>query len=200
MLPFAGNVLVIEDNDGLRDAVARIVAGWGAEVVVAATAAEAKDLLLKPPPPELILIDVRLPDDTAFGVLDIASQLSPAPTIVAMSGKASADEAFRLAQRGVRKYLDKPFSIKELASTVESARSEAPVIGPVISAWVGRVPMRELQQEVRHVMVKEALALAEGNRSGAARLLHVTRQAVQQMIRSDPHSEETLPHAKRPAS
>jgi DNA-binding transcriptional LysR family regulator len=43
--------------------------------------------------------------------------------------------------------------------------------------------MRELQTEVRRVMVEQALAKAEGSRSGAARLLSVSRQAVQQMVR-----------------
>jgi DNA-binding NtrC family response regulator len=185
MLKFTGRVAVIEDDVSLCEAVARIVESWGARVVVATTAMDAKALLAAAPPPELILIDVRLSDDSAFGVLEVATQLSPAPVIVAMSGKASPDEAFRLAQLGVRRYLHKPFSVQDLTSAVESACSTAPNIEPLISAWVGRVPMREMQQEVRRVMVKEALALTDGNRSGAARLLHVTRQAVQQMVRSD---------------
>jgi two-component system response regulator RegA len=178
-------VLVVEDDAALCAAIARIVSGWGElEVQQAATAAQARSLLAEPPPPNLLIIDVRLPDETAFGVLEAARQLSPAPLVVAMSGKASPDEAFRLAQAGVRAYLPKPFSIQDLASTVEAACSEAPDLEPMITAWVGRVPMRELQREVRRVMVKEALAQTEGSRSGAARLLHVTRQAVQQMLRS----------------
>jgi len=189
MSKFSGRIAVIEDDDSLREAVARIAAGWGSDVSVAATAAEALEMLAKPPPPELILIDVRLPDDSAFAVLDRAAQLAPAPVIVAMSGKASPDETFELAQRGVRKYLAKPFSADELAATVEAARNDAPNLEPAISAWVGRVPLRELQQEVRRVMVREALAHSDGNRSGAARLLHVTRQAVQQMLRADPEAE-----------
>jgi len=146
-----------------------------------------------------VVIDVRLPDESAFAVVEIASQLSPAPIVVAMSGKASPDEAFRLGQRGVRRYLPKPFSMAEFRSAVEGARSEAPDIEPIISAWVGRIPMRELQREVRRVMVKEALALTEGSRSGAARLLHVTRQAVQQILRSDAKSGARGATPKDPA-
>ena len=178
-------VLVVEDDAALCAAIARIVSGWGElELSEAATAAEARSLLAEPPPPDLVIIDVHLPDETAFGVLESAQKLSPAPIVVAMSGKASPDEAFRLAQAGVRAYLPKPFSIQELASSAETASSEAPDLDPLITAWVGRVPMRELQRKVRRVMLKEALAQTEGSRSGAARLLHVTRQAVQQMVRS----------------
>ena len=178
--------LVVEDDVALRTAISRILTGWkNVTVSEAGTAAEARQLLADLPPPDLVVIDVRLPDESAFAIVEIVSQLSPAPIVVAMSGKASPDEAFRLGQRGVRKYLPKPFSIDEFKSAVEEARSEAPDIEPIISAWVGRIPMRELQREVRRVMVKEALALTEGSRSGAARLLHVTRQAVQQILRSD---------------
>lgn len=185
MLQLAGRVAVIEDDDSLREAIARIATSWGADVAVAATSARALELLSEPPPPELILIDVCLADDSAFPLLEVAAGLSPAPVIVAMSGKASPDEAFQLAQCGVRKYLAKPFSSDDLVVTVEAAFREAPQIEPVISAWVGRVPMRQLQHEVRRVMVREALAQTDGSRSGAARLLRVTRQALQHILRSD---------------
>jgi len=184
-------VLVVEDDAALRTAIVRAVQGWGdAELMEAGTAAEARRQLAAVPPPDLVIIDVRLPDASAFSVLDSASELSPAPIMVAMSGKASPDEAFRLAQRGVRAYLEKPFSIQELTDSVEAARNEAPNLEPLITASVGRVPMRELQSEVRRVMVKEALAQTEGSRSGAARLLHVTRQAVQQILRSENRSSK----------
>lgn len=201
MLRPVERALIVEDDVALRAAIARILTAWGdVAISEAGTAAEAKGLLARPAPPDLVIIDVRLPDETAFGVLDIASQLSPAPIFVAMSGKASADEAFQLAQRGVRKYLRKPFSSEELKETVEAARRETPEIQPIISAWVGRVPMRELQQEVRRVMVTEALARTEGSRSGAARLLKVTRQAVQQMLRTESNALPPATTPKGPAS
>ena len=43
--------------------------------------------------------------------------------------------------------------------------------------------MRKLQEQLRDVMLKQALALSDGSRSGAARLLDVSRQAVQQILR-----------------
>lgn len=178
--------IVVEDESDLRDAIARMATGWCERISLAGSAAEAKGLLAKGPPPDLILIDVRLPDASALAVLDDAARLSPAPVVVAMSGKASPDEAFQLAQRGVRGYLPKPFGRAELEAAVEAACATAPDLAPWIAAQVGRVPMKKLQREVRSVMVREALARTEGSRSGAARLLHVTRQAVQQMLRGTP--------------
>ncbi len=176
-------VIVVEDDAVLRAAIARIMRTRGAQVSEAGTAAEAKSLLSESPPPDLLIIDVHLPDETAFEVLDLASRISPAPIGVAMSGKASPEEAFRLAQLGVRAYLAKPLSASELESTVDAALNEPPRLEPLIPACVGHVPMRDLQRQVRRVMVKEALARTEGSRSGAARLLDVSRQAIQQILR-----------------
>ena len=63
-----------------------------------------------------------------------------------------------------------------------------------------KLPQILSREEVRRVMVKEALALTEGSRSGAARLLKVTRQAVQQMLRSDDPSTGPTPPPKGPPS
>ena len=197
MLRELDRVLVIEDDVSLRTAVSRVVERLGDVTLSAATtAAEAKALLAKPPPPDLIITDIRLPDDSALPVLEFCQHLSPTPIVIAISGKASAHEAFKLAKVGVSAYLPKPFSIAELLSAIEKARREVPNLEPVISAAVGQVPMLEVQKEVRRVMMKEALARTEGSRSGAARLLKVTRQAVQQMLRSEAEAES----AKRTAS
>jgi len=194
-------VVVVEDDAALRSAITRVVGGWGASVTGAGTAADARTLLEEPPLPELVIVDVRLPDESAFGLLDVISRLSPAPVVLAMSGKASPEEAFLLAQKGVRAYLPKPFSIEELTSVVEAALRELPSLEPLVTALVGRVPMRELQREVRRVMVREALAQSEGSRSGAARLLEVSRQAVQQAVRQDvPAREPRAETIEKPVS
>jgi DNA-binding NtrC family response regulator len=173
--------LVVDDNAPLRAAIARWLRDWGLEVVEAGTASEAKALL--DPPPDLMIVDVRLPDDTALGVIEAASKVSPVPLKVAISGEASPEEAFELARRGVRAYLPKPFTLQELSDAVMDASREIPELELLVAELVGHVPMREVQGHVRKVMVEQALTLSSGSRSGAARLLDVTRQAVQQMVR-----------------
>jgi DNA-binding NtrC family response regulator len=129
--------------------------------------------------------------DLTFGNAS-AITVSRWPGWSAISGIASAEQAFRLAQLGVRAYLAKPFSLDDLTAAVERILQEAPEFAPLVRASVGRVPMRELQGRVRHLMIDQALARAEGSRSGAARLLDVSRQAVQQVARqrADDSSKE----------
>ena len=174
-------VLIVEDDETLRRSLARVVRQWGAQVSEAGSLTEGIELLHENP--DLLITDVALPDGDAFGLLELAAQRRPAPVAIAVSGQTSTEDAFRLAQVGCRAYLEKPFDLDRLAECVEKALSEAPKLDALVAASVGRMPMRELQTEVRRVMVEQALAKAEGSRSGAARLLSVSRQAVQQMVR-----------------
>ncbi len=103
MLRKLERVIVVEDDAPLRAAITREVRSWGTSVAEAGTAAEAKKLLANGKLPDLVIIDVRLPDESVFEVLDFIDELAPAPMVVVMSGKASPEEAFRLAQRGVRR-------------------------------------------------------------------------------------------------
>ena len=141
-------------------------------------------LALLDPPPDLLICDVCLPDGSALNILEATLELSPEPLKIAMSGNASAEETFRLAQLGVGVYLPKPFALAEVSAAIQRVQHETPAMDTLLRASVGKVPMRELQQRVRSVMVGQALALSSGSRSGAARLLDVSRQAIQQISRS----------------
>lgn len=174
-------VLIVEDDEALRRSLARVVRHWGALVSEAGSVLEGIELLNENP--DLLITDVALPDGDAFKLLELASQRRPAPVAIAVSGQTSTEDAFRLAQVGCRAYFEKPLDMGDLAERVERALSEAPKLDALVAASVGRMPMRELQTEVRRVMVDQALARAGGSRSGAARLLSVSRQAVQQMVR-----------------
>ena len=86
----------------------------------------------------------------------------------------------------------------ELSGTIERVLAAPPDIDTMLRASVGQVPMRELQQRVRKVMVGQALALTRGSRSGAARLLDVSRQAIQQITRGKRESAAAPNSAERP--
>jgi DNA-binding NtrC family response regulator len=179
--------LIVEDNASLRAAIARIASQLAGEVIEAGTAREAIEWLNTSP--DLIIADVCLPDGSALSIFEAARDLVPAPIKIGISGQASAEQAFELARLGVRAYLAKPFTLHELAAAIERIRTEAPSLEPIARAAVGRVPLREVTARVRNVMIDEALARTHGSRSGAARLLDVSRQAVQQSIRSTDSDE-----------
>lgn len=175
-------VLIVEDDRALCTALARFARSqWASEVWQAHSVAEAREMMLQQP--DLMIVDVRLPDGDAFGLVEAAWNLKPVPVVVAMSGEASTEESFRLAQLGVRAYVAKPLSVESLSEEVEKALRVPPDLDPIAKALVPHVPLRDVQDIMRNGMIDQAIALSGGNRSNAARLLHVSRQAVQQVMR-----------------
>src|SRR5258706_1601740 len=94
-------VLIVEDNDALREAMAVTVRQLGAEVLEAATSAEAIARLAERAP-DLVIADVCLPDGSAHALFEAARQLAPEPLKIGISGKASPEQAFELSHVGVR--------------------------------------------------------------------------------------------------
>jgi two-component system response regulator RegA len=176
------SALVVDDDPVLRIALAEFLRSQSLRVGTAASAADAIAQLRGRP--DLVVLDVRLPDGDAFTVLDHARRIAPAPIRIALSGEASPEDAFRLAQYGVRSFLQKPVSLDELWDAIQGAAEDPPDIAPHVQQAVGHLSLRQLTTQVRDEAIKQALASARGNRTAAARILQVTRQAVQQMLRT----------------
>jgi two-component system, response regulator RegA len=183
-------VLIVEDDRPLCTAIARLARNkWATDVWQAYSIAEARELMAQQP--DLMIVDVKLPDGDAFGLIEMAWNSKPAPVIVAMSGAASPEEAFRLGQLGVRAYVAKPLSVESLSEHVDSALRTPPCLDPIVNNMVGQLGLRAVTDRVRIGMIEQAIAIAEGNRSGAARLLDISRQAVQQQMRElDRHGDD----------
>jgi DNA-binding NtrC family response regulator len=180
-IPDFGFVLIVEDDARMRATLARLFERRARVVLAAGTVVEAK-ALLSAHRVELVVLDVRLKGESGLEVATFASGLVPAPAVIAVSGAAGPEEAFALAQLGVRAYIPKAEIAARIHEIVELAR-DVPPLAPVVKAQVGRHSVREVQEVVRDAMLDQALALERGNLSGAAKRLGVTRQAVQQMAR-----------------
>jgi DNA-binding NtrC family response regulator len=68
---------------------------------------------------------------------------------------------------------------------VEEALGRAPDVEPWFRSLVGHESLRDAQKSLRDTMLSEALARSEGSRSRAARILQVSRQAIQQVLQRD---------------
>ena len=133
--------------------------------------------------PDVLLLDLSLPDGDAFDVLDFVQARSPTPLVIVISGTASPDASFQLARRGVYDFLTKPFDMKELWAAIEAAGAHPVDLTPHVRLMVGQRPIHEVESEVRKTMVDEALARSRGNRRAAAKILRISRQLLQHIIR-----------------
>lgn len=175
-------LLIVEDAKPLRDALMTALSASFARVEACSRVDEAR-ALLGTFRPDVALVDVDLPDGSALDIMRIAAESTPAPSFVVMSGVARPDEAFALAQLGARSYLTKPVTLERVEHALRLAESSPPDVVPHVRAAVGRIPLRSLESTVRVTMITEAMAKADGSRRGAARLLSVSRQLLQHILR-----------------
>jgi signal transduction histidine kinase len=114
-------VLVVDDTDGNRYAVARALRGAGMRVTEAATGADA--LRLAAVLPDLIVLDINLPDMTGYKVAHMVKHdpaTSHIPVMhVSASFTGSADRAFGL-ESGADAYLTHPIDADVLVATARA--------------------------------------------------------------------------------
>jgi len=179
-----GGVLIVEDSPGLAESLGSAFSSCSERVIVAPTAALARAALESAEPLELVVTDIRLPDGSGADIARLALARQPMPLVLAMSGEATAEESFELARVGVHAYVAKPLTMETLLAALENALQARPPVLSHVRAAVGKVPLHELEAEVRDAMLDEAMARADGSRRGAARLLSVSRQLMQHMLRA----------------
>jgi two-component system response regulator RegA len=166
----------------LTQALDQVLAQRTAEVRSVATVAEATPLITTWRP-DIVVLDCDLPGGGCVEVLRLLTGSEPHPAVVVVSGELGPSDTFRLAQMGVRAFVPKPVQPEALARGLDEACEGVPDLEPFVRAAVGRLGVLEVEEKVRAAMVSEALARAHGNRHGAARLLDISRQLLQHILK-----------------
>ena len=180
--PHLLRALVVEDDASLCRTLVHALAPWACEVRVATTLVEARRQF-EVFRPELVVLDFKLPDGLATDVLANIHSFAPLPAIVALSAFADPGDSFALAELGVRAYLQKPVRLGALNEAIRKALTEPPPLGLSARQAVGHVSLKEAEEALRRNMVREALERAGGNRRGAARILRISRELLQHVLR-----------------
>ena len=109
-------ILVVEDDDGIRDLVDLVLSTAGYEVLTAPNGAAALQLIGRAHP-DLVLLDMRMPvmDGWEFARRYRASPEPHAPILVLTAARDAAERAAEIDANG---YLGKPFDMQELLSMV----------------------------------------------------------------------------------
>ncbi len=111
-------VLIVEDDESLRQIVSRHLRAHGYEVDEAASAEEAASALTSGSRPSIVVLDLNLPGDTGWDLLrGPALKDAGSPPVVITSATAVSPK--RLAEFGCAGYLPKPFPLETLLATIE---------------------------------------------------------------------------------
>jgi DNA-binding response OmpR family regulator len=126
----SGRILVVDDDETVRDVVRRYLELAGFTVDLAGDGAEGLRVFAERPP-DLVVLDVMMPGINGLEVCKRLRQVSQVPIVMLT---ALGEEENRIAglQLGADDYVTKPFSPKELALRVTSVlrRSRMPHQAP----------------------------------------------------------------------
>ncbi len=112
------SVVIIEDEQRIRELVARVLADRGHDVESTATAMEGLQAVVRVSP-QLVILDMGLPDLDGTELLKMIRAVSAVPIIVATARSEDRD-VIRTLDAGADDYLVKPFSVDQLEARVRA--------------------------------------------------------------------------------
>jgi DNA-binding NtrC family response regulator len=124
------NILVVDDELGIRDLLSEILNDEGHQVELAENAAQARAARNRTRP-DLVLLDIWMPDTDGVTLLKEWSStgLLTMPVIM-MSGHATIDTAVEATKIGAMAFLEKPITLQKLLKAVEQGLAKAAVRKP----------------------------------------------------------------------
>ncbi|NDC08936.1 MAG: response regulator [Oxalobacteraceae bacterium] len=113
------NILVVDDEMGIRELLSEILGDEGHVVTTAEDANAAREVRLGSTP-DLVLLDIWMPDTDGVTLLKEWQRdgLLTMPVIM-MSGHATIDTAVEATRIGAMNFLEKPISLQKLLRTVQ---------------------------------------------------------------------------------
>ncbi|HMB71110.1 MAG TPA: hybrid sensor histidine kinase/response regulator [bacterium] len=118
-LEHGGRILVIDDEENIRDTLSEFLSLTGYEVDTAANGADGLDRLGREPY-DLVLSDLKMPGVDGIAVIEWVKETQPDLPVLVMSGHATVDSTIQALRLGAYDYLLKPFTLDEIERTIEN--------------------------------------------------------------------------------
>ncbi|MHC4710558.1 MAG: sigma-54-dependent transcriptional regulator, partial [Planctomycetota bacterium] len=113
-------ILIVEDEQVLRESLAGLLEEEGYEVLQAGNGTEAYAIVLQRPV-SLVLSDVRMPEMDGIELLGRLMQLAPETPVIMMTAYGTVDSAVEAMKAGGWDYLLKPVQFDDLLLKVQRA-------------------------------------------------------------------------------
>src|SRR5574342_229580 len=111
------SVLIVDDENGVRDLLARWLESGGYSVMTAGSAEEALGRL-EISPPAVALCDIRMPGRDGLWLAERIRQSYPETAVIMATGVQEVGPAVKTLRQGVIDYLTKPFGRDRLQEAV----------------------------------------------------------------------------------
>jgi CheY-like chemotaxis protein len=104
-----GRVLVVDDEQAIREFMSDLLGGWGLEVAVLADGIAARDVIASDPQRyDLVITDQTMPQLTGLALAKLVSRLRPGLPVILYTGYAEDLSPQQLREAGVVKLVRKP--------------------------------------------------------------------------------------------
>src|SRR5262245_55110539 len=114
-------ILVVDDEIGIRELLSEILADEGHQVMLAESAGDARRMRERARP-DLVLLDIWMPDADGITLLkEWAASGQLTMPVVMMSGHATIETAVEATRIGALDFLEKPIALQRLLATVKRA-------------------------------------------------------------------------------
>ncbi len=184
------NVLVVDDEAGIRELLSEILFDEGYGVQLAENATQARQLLDKQRP-DVVLLDIWMPDTDGLTLLkEWVAQGKLTMPVIMMSGHGTIETALEAIRIGAVDFLEKPIALKKLLTTVAQVLQRSTLVPPPPPAkqeglppTPGMVsvelpldlPFREAREHFDALYLNYHLKKADGNISGIADKIGIER-------------------------
>src|SRR5438552_11095878 len=114
-------ILIVDDEEVLRDVLDAVLRREGFEVVPAASGEEALSILDGDENIDLVILDIMLPGISGIDTLRAIRIATPALPVIVITAFSSIDGAIEAMKHGAFHYIPKPFKNEEVVLTVNKA-------------------------------------------------------------------------------
>ncbi len=160
----APHILIVDDEQDIRELISDILVDEGYDVSTAGTADQASqhynDLDL-----DLVLLDIWMPDADGISVLQSWQENQPLSCpVVMMSGHGTVETAVQATRLGASDFIEKPIALARLLATVKQtleSSGEQPETGVAAARSVAPIPEPQGKSIIRQDLRRQMSQLAQ---------------------------------------
>jgi DNA-binding NtrC family response regulator len=186
-------LLVVEDDNSVRDTITTFLELEGYRVDAVASTREALERLRNDAYP-IVISDIYLDERTGLDILETARQNNPKCAVILMTGRGTMETVMQATQGGAFDYIAKPFELDRMLDTVKRAEAtlgdqqeekESEIDDLPASEMIGSSSrMVEIYKTISLVAPTNATVLIEGEtgtgKEMIARMIHNNSPRAQQ--------------------
>lgn len=173
-------ILVVDDEIGIRELLSEILGDEGHSVHLAENAQQARDAR-EHNPIDLVLLDIWMPDTDGISLLkEWASSGQLTMPVVMMSGHGTIDSAVEATRIGASDFLEKPIALQKLLATVKKVLKHETLLQKrplTLDDFVRSPLLKDFKRRLEQAAAKTLVLLLKNASGGIAEICARTLQA-----------------------